>query len=346
MMAIHQNDLSDINNANNSTKNQELLQKLKSIQQNNGTIVLVDMDNTEINFAQTTKIAKKELNNKIIQAESILLTKASNASGIDQINNDAAAISNPLERQITLLAAQNVYQKAVNNNNIMRIAKSDINIMDLWKKYSTGYKKGNKSFFKVPGIPENIEINRARTLILVKKDGNIYGILGSEVYSPGGGGWFSGGSEKVDKDIQDTIIRETFEETSGVAILSRSDIDNAIKEGRYFYNAKNKTFGIIHADVHNHYNIEQMNASYQKIKHDKSIQSGMKEMSEYHYVSMNELNRFHTNVTPVATAANQSVRTLNTILSSGAPSTLRIIYSESFVKSDGLNALNKAINKF
>ena len=354
IMAIHQNDLSDINDVNNSTKNQELLQKLQLIEQNNGTLILVDKDDTEINFEKAKKVAKKELNDKVLQAESTLSTKASNSNGIDQINTEAASISNPLERQITILAAQKLYQKAKKDNSINRIAKSDIynhdiSLINLWKKYSTSYEKGGVSFSNIPGVPKGIEINRAGTLVLVKKDGKIYGILGSEVHVAGGGGWFSGGSEKVDKDIYDTIIRETFEESSGSIAMSRNDIDNAIKDGRYFYNAKNKTFCIIHSDVHNYYDIEKMNKNYKNIIHNTDLQNGMKEMDEYHYVSIDNLRQFHTKVSSSTIGANRKARTLQTVQSlRGLPSTLRInpYYSESFVKSDSLNALNKAANKF
>ncbi len=299
MVAIHKND---IGFGKTEAEEIKLLSKLDNIHSNKGTIILAE-DGEEFVVDKVKKVSGAQLNQKITSEQTKALRELTpNASNAKVVVDRALAEKDPLNRQIKHLAAQKAIQTKTKSSSFFINGKHKYNIQKdldkLFKKYAKHNATGNKTFTQnLPGYP-NALIERAGTMLLLEENGQYYTVIAVDQHSKNRyqnqnklpqSMWFGGQVDKGDKDLAETVARETFEESAGCIYISQKDFDNAIQEGRFFYGQHNKIFTIVHPDVSHLYNINNFANNLQKLKKDNSIAKSMKETATYHKVSVKEI---------------------------------------------------------
>jgi hypothetical protein len=301
MMGIGQNDLSNPNGIANIRENLQTLSKLQKIYNSGGTLILADEDK-EFDYDKVNKISGDDLKTKVATEQHNAKIKLSQNEQISTIINDASQNDDSLIRQIKVFGAMKAYQDKSNSSGFYLAGKmkvdKDAELAKLFSKYARLSSTGNKIFrIDLPGYPNAI-VERAGAILLVRENGQNYVVVGTDINSQNHhradgklpwSSWFSGSVNRADASIEETILRESYEESSGTVYISKNDFDSAIADGRFFYSPEYKILTIVHPDTDGIYITSDLTKNLSKLKSDPTITYSMKEMSEYHKVPVSEM---------------------------------------------------------
>lgn len=305
MMGVSQNDLSAPNNPANIQTNLQILSRLQEIHNQGGTIILAN-EGQEFDYNVVSKIGGSDLKSQIYTEQKNVQTELAQNENISTIISNAAQTTNPLTRQVKILGAMKAYQDKTGSEGFYLAGKMQINrdaeLAKLFNKYAKLISTGNKILtINLPGYG-NAVVERAGTMLLIKENGQVYAIVGSDANNQNAhktdgklpwNAWFSGSVNKEDSSVWETVLRESYEESAGTVYISQNDFDSAINDGRFFYSPEHKLLTIVYPDTEGIYNILDLTNNLNKLRADPTIAYSMKEMVEYSKVPISEMLKLY-----------------------------------------------------
>lgn len=364
VIALNKTQLSSINNPNKVDENKELILKLLSVVENDGQIIITDDNNSDIIALNSTNtFESKSLSTSIETAKSAASTKLANNTKTETLVNEAiTSDKKTIEKVTDIVATQQAIREKSNYNTIF-VGNQSVPIKpdqkfldDLVKKFSSAGNSKNQSYhINLPGYG-NVEVKRAGTILLVKKDDKDYVVIGVDENSANRNAnsnnkpystWFTGSLNAKDGSVYEGLMRETFEESVGTVYITKAEFEDAIKNKQFMYDPQAKTLAIVKRDNNASFDINALNTKLSQIKQDGNISGAFKEMKEYILVHPNELQRMNdaiktnnggnknrrNNIYNVSTYNNQSARILKK-------------YADSFYIGKGVDALHNTIGNF
>jgi hypothetical protein len=353
LYGVKPNDLSNINDSTHISQNSEVLSSLTGAIKDNKTLVLLETDK-EFDYAKVKKLDPVQYNTEIGSTKDNTKAELSKGKNMDEINEQHARELDPLIRQAMIIGVQQAFQEQKKNHNIIYIGNKVVTLPsayqeELYKLYAKSAATPKQSYYyNLPGIG-NVEVERAGTILLVKKDNNIYAILATDANSVKRGNnpwhsWFSGQAEQRDGNVVNTIIRESYEESAGSIALTPQEIVNSLTNGYFFYSPSNKILAVYMMDKEQKYSVEQFTERLNIINNDATISPSMKESAAFHLIPISELQSLRDRM-----ATNHPANSLDPVymVKEDKGSLVRIEkhYGEAFGVQDG-SVLNKVIKSF
>ena len=296
-VAIYKRDLTDLATTSAAAKNLDIIDKLDNAYSQKGGLILAE-EGEVFDYKQVRKLEGEDFTQKIDSAEQSSATSLA-VSSIDNVVSSTTSEDDDLERQVKVFGAMRAHQKRTNSNSFyvagqMMQTPTQYNneLRDLFDRYSKQPSGTSKVFVvDLPGYP-GARIKRAGTIVLTKENGKVYAVLGTSADSTQRHAgtnklpwtsWFSGGVNSHDTSLYEALRRETIEE-SGLVNISKEEFDEAISEGRFFYDQQSGTFAIVYADIAGRHGVNQFNSNLVNIRNNPNINHSMKEVSKYHRV--------------------------------------------------------------
>lgn len=366
-LAIHPDMLKNIDNPDNADENVLKISRLAEAQNDdNVELLLLDegssADNVKVNLKKVKRIKSKEFRAKVEESKKKARQQLDENKTIAAVVNEAANAANTEDRIVGVLAAEEALQdKNEDQDLIYAGGKQRSSYEQTLQKLYKQYAKANSTKAKVyttnlPGYG-NVEVGRAGAIILVKEGGKHYAIMGVDknnenINAPrqllGYSTWPTGELELRDGSLQTGLIREVFEETGARVALSKTDLDNAIKDGRFFYDKDSKILTIIHPDKKGKISLTDIERSAKKLKNDPSVAKSFKEISKYHLASVDELKKLEQNIAQASpTVLKDHHDAAYKILDNqGKDLRIEFHYAQAFGKNKGMKAINEALKGF
>ena len=369
-VALNKTQLSEINDPNKINENTELVHKLLSAVDNDGQIIVTDdADGENIILNDTNTFKSKSLAAAIATVKSAATTKLNNNTKTEKQLVDASIKSNKktIDKIADLVATQQAIREKSGFKTVF-VGDKSVAIKlpkqsrdDLFKKFSNAGKSAEQSYYiDLPGYGK-VEVERAGTMLVVKKDGKDYIVMAVDAkntkkyansakqpYST----WFTGSLEAKDGSVYKGLMRETFEESVGTVHITKAEFDHAIKNKHFMYDKEAKTLAIIKRDNSDNFDIQNLNTELSKAKQNKNLGGSFKEMSQYTLVHPGEIRTLSSriNINKDSNAGNITAESHNSIYSIGninnSPVRIMKKYADSFYKGKGVDALNRTIGTF
>ncbi len=305
MLAIRKNDLSDVTSATSANQSLNVLSKLESVYDNNGTIILAN-DGEEFEFAKVDKLAGGDLKKQVTNEQTSAAKQLGNNVSVNDVLDSAQKETNPLLRQAKILGAQKANQTITKTSGFHVGGKMRLNIQKdldrLFAKYATKKSAGNSTFTNVPFLNPNDVVERAGAMILLKENGQVYTIVATDkankkLHKNDGvlpyNTWFGGAVDVSDANVSETVMRETFEESAGSVYISQQDFDDAISDNRFFYSPHYKILTIVYPDVNGLYNVSDFTKNLNRLNQNPNVVNSMKESASYHKVHISQIVNLH-----------------------------------------------------
>lgn len=355
-VVIKSNELNSINSSNLSTQDQsrnaQIVKKLLSVAANNGTVIVTDNNNDgDITVTDDIKIDINSLSQSIAASRSDTKIKLDKQTSEDDLRKNAVkSTKTTRENLVSLIATEQAIQDSNLQNKLLNDPNFRSQLIDQFSKLGSGQ---NASYYiNLPGHG-NVEVKRAGTVLVLNQNGQQYAVIGVDennaMHHAATGNipystWFTGSLDSSDGSVYQGLMRETFEESAGMLLVSQTEFDYAILNGHFMYDPRDKTLAIVKYDSANKHNINNLNNELASVKGKANISHSFKEMRHYHLVSVNELNTMNTAIGKnTHTNSHDATYRVNTV--SGITNRILKQYADSFHRGGGMQAINKAIGK-